>query len=68
MIDDPRGDGYIELARVNLGPHRQHGGRREGSGHARDVLDAAVGYKLAVEVRKDETAERYLERLRDLVA
>ena len=68
--DDPRSDGYIDLAREVLGPHRRFRLNVDNvpeHPHSRKVVDEAVGYRLASQVGRPEIAEEHLERLRDLL-
>ena len=66
--DDPRADGFIELARQILGPHQDNRpGRAREMSHGRQILDAAIGYRLATQTGESERAAIELERLRGLV-
>jgi hypothetical protein len=60
--NDDRSDGYIDFARAVIRPDST-----PGSFHARQVLDAASGYRIALQVGHDRSTQEYLEKLRDLI-
>ena len=69
ILEDPRADGYVDLARSIIGPLREHHPRSFSTTHrARAILDAASGYRIAIQVGHEQTAEGYLDKLRTLVA
>ena len=70
LINEPRDEGFVELARQVLGPHRRFRLNVDNvpeHPHSRQVVDAALGYRLASQVGRPEIAEEHLERLRALL-
>ena len=70
LINEPRDEGYVELAREVLGPHRRFRLNVDNfpeHPHSRQVVDAALGYRLASQVGEHDRAALELERLRGLV-
>jgi len=75
ISDDPRADEYVELARAVIGPHRvsleaaRVANRSAGAAvaRAREIVSAAVGLRLAAELRDTDRARLEADKIRTLL-
>jgi hypothetical protein len=73
--DEPAAEGYLDLARAVIGPHRAsleaaRASNRAAGGavaRAREIVSAALGLQIAAEIRDAERARLEADRIRTLL-